>query len=295
MADFRFIKLTEIYDEIYDEEKELTTDVVSRKSLYSRKFVKLLEMLCCMKGNYKDGNKYVVSTQDAPIIKILIKEAAVETSYTAKWFYGNLKTLTTEEIVKFYEELEYKFKKLVDDKKTDMAHVNEWLGSIDTIIDYSTAKKVLEIKDLLEKFRITALPLTSHIDVGQLEYTDENGKRTIVLEGIDVTDNVDNDTKDFYCKKQYMLALYRMLAKYNEEVEQKSFDFIKELTQLKIAFDATGTPEDYLDEETKEMASTFVLRDYNIQKYLKENNKVKQRLEEELNVEDINTYYNMIQ
>lgn len=295
VEDLRFIRLKEICDEVYNEELEHSVDEESRKSLYRKKFVKLLEMLCCIKDNYKDRHKYIVSLQDAPIIKILIKEASIETSYTAKWFYGNLKTFTTEEIVKFYEEIEIKFKELVDNKKTDIVHVNEWLSSIDTIIDYSTAKKVLEIKNLLEEFRICALPLTAHIDVGQVEYTNEKGNKTIILEGIDVTDNIVDNTKDFYCKKQYMSALYRTLSKYNEEVEKKSYELIKKLTQAKIAFDATGTAVDYLDKETKEIASIYVLRDYNIQKYLKENNKIKQRLEKELNIEDINAYYNMIQ
>jgi hypothetical protein len=294
--------MAEIYDEIFKEEnevkcnekKEKRTDEESRKRIYRKKFNSLLNIFCCNKICYKDKGDYVVAPQDAYIIKHIIKYASIETSFIGKWFNGHLSKFNSKDIVEFYEDLETKLKELIKEQKTDIVHVNEWLGAINTIIDYSTSKQIMGITKLLEDFRILSLPLNHHIEVGQIISTDCDGNKDIVLEPNEIPCNADDDSKYFYSAKHYMDALYSKVEKYNKEIEEKSYETVKNLTEMKVAFDASGTADDYLDNDIKEIASPYVLRDYNIQRYLLEKPEIKKKLEKELEIKNISNYYNII-
>lgn len=297
-----FIRMSEIYQEILKEEnevkcnkkKEKTTDEENRKRIYRKKFSTLLKIFCCNKICYKDKSDYVVAHQDAYIIKHIIKYASIETSFIGKWFNGYLDKFDSKDIVEFYEDLETTFKELVKDQKTDIVHVNEWLGAINTIIDYSTSKQIMEITKLLENFRILSLPLNHHIEIGQIISIDCDGNKDIVLEPNEIPCNANDDSKFFYSAKHYMDALYSKIEKYNKEIEEKSYEIVKSLTEMKVAFDASGTADDYLDNDIKEIASSYVLRDYNIQRYLLEKPQIKRKLENELEINNISSYYNIM-
>jgi len=267
-----FISVSKIYDEIYLEEssnvpEHKRRDRVSRDRVYRSKFSTLLKLLCCANENYKNNKKaYEVFEQDSHVVKYIIKEAVNTKALIAKWFNGHIDKFSNEDIVGLYENFESKIKRIFAEKKIDQVRMNEWLGAINTIFDYSTAKRIIEIESLLKDFRINTLPLTNHIAVGEITATDETSYSWVAIEAKVIEDKEDKIPK--FNKEQYLEQIYYILQKYNIEAKEKSHKIIKDLTEFKITFDASGTSDDYLDDNSKEIASTYVLRDYNIQRYL---------------------------
>ncbi|MBU3179093.1 hypothetical protein KPL47_22630 [Clostridium estertheticum] len=167
----------------------------------------MLKLFCCASENYKTNKKtYEVFEQDSHVVKYIIKEAVNAKAPIAKWFNGHIDKFSNEDIVNLYENFEGEIKRIFAEKKIDSVRMNEWLGAMNTIFDYSTAKRIIKIESLLKDFRINTLALTNHIAVGKITATDETGYSWVELEP-KVIENKENKITKFN-KKQYLEQIY---------------------------------------------------------------------------------------
>jgi|GEM_PF-3588515 len=286
MNKIKFVNVSEVFEEIFLEESlKNAFHKDSRLRLYRKKFSVLLQFFCCANENYKNNrNDYEIFEQDSYVVKSLIKESVQKGTLTSKWFNGHINKFTNEEIVDLYKKIKQELDYLVKENKVDKVRNREWLGAIDTIFDYSSVKRIIEIEKLLEVLKTNTLPLTNQIAVGELSFTDDTGFSETILEP-----NTSTTTR--YNKSHFLNDVIKQLEEFNEESLEKSKVLVEELTGDKILFGATGTSEDYLDENSKEIASTYVLRDYNIQRFLSKHYLAKSEIEKKLKIDNILDYY----
>lgn len=178
--------------------------------------------------NIDESNDSFTETE-ARILFALLKLATTKGSIVTQWVNGNLSSQNSSENVELFELLEKEIRKQTNVMKRGVnPTVDEWLGVIDSEIDYSSAKKITKITNTLEKLRNLALPIKHYINYGSLTYTDEDGNRSYVDTSFSTVnsalpnDNIDPlEYKNFITEEQYLSGIDKIIDLYMTDIKLK--------------------------------------------------------------------------
>lgn len=218
----------------------------SKKRLLRKKYAFLQKnLVLCNPADFKVKGANFVPNNDAPIIRELLIAAVddSEKNMIVDWFNGKVDTTDSNKAAELFDQLSPLIMKPYKTRKTDRVTVDEWLNTVSAAINYSTARNTIELKQNLEKFRNTSLPLDMTISFGDVIATHEDGSRSYGMKSerdpIDIKGKtVEQILDSVVTQDDYFSVLEQILLLFDTHAKAQARNRIETYALAKVAFDA---------------------------------------------------------
>lgn len=253
----------------------------------------------------KNSGKIEVPEAEAPIIKNILIEALDAESMVSDWFAGKVDLSDPTQVILLFWQLKEPIMRPLMQGKTDEVTTDEWLASVDAVIDFSNAEKVSQMKRNLDDLRMESLPLDSHIGVGDVVVEDENGNRRYAMRGRRdnpaVLELVSKLAEQLNSEDDYIDAVNLILARFISDAKKKSEEVVSTLAEYYALCESLNeeneaSNNDIENEDVKEdidefIASEYVQRDRKVYRYLRAKPDFAATLNSRLNVGDVARFF----
>lgn len=275
----------------------------SKKRLLRKKYAFLQKhLVLCNSKEFVDasGNfpKNMIPICDAPIIRNLLLEAvndAEEDNLVYEWFNGNVDTDDSLKSILLYAQLQPLIREPEFSDGVDDVTVDEWLDTVAAAINYNTAKKTLELKNNLERFRNNSLALDSNVGFGDVIVNNGNGRRFYGLRDkknrIDVHGKTVEELLDLVCtQNDYFEILNQMLELFAENAKERVRHNIETFAMSKEVFEAESA-DDACEHDS--IASEYTIWYQRIYEFLVANPEVCQDIEKKVKTTNLADFFKM--
>lgn len=255
--------MNSIYDEIIAYyEWENYED--SKKRLLRKKYSFLQKnLVLCNPKDFKEKGTNFVPVNDAPIIReILIASVDDrEKNIIVDWFNGKIDTSDSLMANFLFCQLKPLIMKPYIMGETDEVTMDEWLNTVSAAINYSTARNTIALKQNLEKFRNTSLPLDMTIGYGDVIVTHEDSSRSYGMKAdqkpIEIKGKTIEQILDaVVTQDDYFSVLEQILALFDAHAKVKARKRIELYAKAKNLFEAEKADDTF---ERDSIASEYTI------------------------------------
>ena len=270
----------------------------TKKRLLRKKYAFLQKnLVLCDPEDFKEKGANFVPTNDAAIIRELLIEAVndSEESMVVDWFNGKVDTSDSLTATLLFMQLKPLIMKPYIMGETDEVTMDEWMNTVSAAINYGTARNTLTLKDNLEKFRNSSLPLDASIGYGDVIATHENGSRSYGLCGnrhaIDIRGKtVEQILNEVVTQNDYFAVLAQILELFDAHAKSRARERIVAYAMAKEAFEAEKADDAF---ERDSLASEYVIWYQRVHEFLVANPGVCAEIEKQTGTSDLAEFFRM--
>lgn len=291
------VKTADIFREVLCR-MNLNEEDESNKRRLNNKLTFLFENVALQpKSDYKAGRDIKIPACDAPIVRNLLMLSIDDSSMVYHWFNNNVDMVKAEDCLLLYGQLEEPIKRAEISGETDSVTVNEWLGTIKSVLSIDMANKTIDLKKKLEQFRSHTIALDSSVSEGDIYCSDSNGSRSYLLRGnlqnvILEPELLETIVSGLYRQSDYFDVLNQIIDKMNLDSAKKAipeieqYAYLKKSIGYKKAKEIIGTVEDSI-------VSEYFAKFQRIAEYLHENPQIAYEIEEKTNTSGLEEFFRM--
>lgn len=256
------MKTSEIYKEIIAIENipQVAEESITRN--LRNKMTFLVEEVALRRiSEFKKGNVINIPDKDAPIVrKLLMCSLDDKCPWIVDWFNRSLDLEDAFTCKSLFESVKEQILLVGETGETDSVTVDEWIASIEGLLNANMAQNTIRLKKSIEEFRTKTLVKNNTVNRGDIYTVDETGKREYILKAQKSTvslsrDILENIVSMLEVQDDYFAVLNQIIDYMIEDAEKKAlpdietYAYAKSVTELDSVKALIGTESESMVSE----------------------------------------------
>lgn len=289
-------KAADIYKDIIRKKGlEAAEESVVRNLRYKMTF--LLEQVALRQvTEYKQGKNILIPDNDAPIVRnLLMCSIDDEYPFIVDWFNQSLDLSDSDNSIWLFLSIKEPIMRAGMMGETDFVTVDEWISSIQCLINYDMAENTRRMKIKLENFRTKTLVMNNTVNYGDMYVTYDNGDREYVSMGKREKAKLSKDLLEtivgsLRLQTDYFDVLEQIIDYMIEDAEEKSLPYIEFYAKLKKLSECESA-KDMIKNANRSMVSEYYPWFKKIAEFLKKNPKRIEDIENKTKTTDLVQFF----